>query len=162
MAMYNIEELKELIEAVDTSSLTKFKIEDGTGQSIVMSKKDDVTYVTPQYVQVDAPHNTSPVTLPQNTVVTETSISQTEISTSSDNMAVIPSPMVGVFYSKPSPDAKPYVTVGTKVNKGEVICIVEAMKLMNEITATQSGVIAEICVNDGDVVEFEQPLFKLK
>ena len=71
-------------------------------------------------------------------------------------------PMVGVFYAAPAPDEKPYVQVGDKVRKGDVLCIVEAMKLMNEITAEQDGEIARICVEDGELVEYGQPLFILK
>ena len=73
----------------------------------------------------------------------------------------IKSPMVGVFYAAPAPDAQPFVKVGSKVKKGDVVCISEAMKLMNEITAEQDGEIVDICVTDGSVVEFGQPLFKL-
>ena len=71
-------------------------------------------------------------------------------------------PMVGVFYAAPAPEEKPYVQVGDKVKKGDVLCIVEAMKLMNEITAEQDGEIASICVEDGELVDFGQPLFILK
>ena len=71
------------------------------------------------------------------------------------------SPMVGVFYAAPSPDAKPFVEVGSKVKKGDIVCIVEAMKLMNEITAEFDGEVVDICVHNGDVVEYGQTLFKL-
>ena len=73
----------------------------------------------------------------------------------------IKSPMVGVFYAAPSPDAKPFVEVGSKVKKGDVVCIVEAMKLMNEISAEFDGEVVDICVHNGDVVEYGQTLFKL-
>ncbi len=73
----------------------------------------------------------------------------------------VKSPMVGVFYAKPAPDEKPFVTVGSRVEKGDVLCIIEAMKLMNEITADLEGEITEVCVSDGDIVEFGQPLFYL-
>lgn len=73
----------------------------------------------------------------------------------------IKSPMVGMFYSAPSPEAKPFVELGSKVKKGDVVCIIEAMKLMNEITAEFDGEIVDICVQNGDVVEYGQPLFKL-
>lgn len=73
----------------------------------------------------------------------------------------VKSPLVGVFYAAPSPDAEPYVKVGDHVKKGDVLCIVEAMKLMNEITATQDGEIVDICVQSGNVVEYGQTLFKL-
>ena len=73
----------------------------------------------------------------------------------------IKSPMVGVFYAAPSPDAKPFVEVGSKVKKGDIVCIVEAMKLMNEISAEFDGEVVDVCVHNGDVVEFGQTLFKL-
>ena len=73
----------------------------------------------------------------------------------------IKSPMVGVFYAAPSPDARPFVEVGSKVKKGDIVCIVEAMKLMNEITAEFDGEVVDICVHNGDVVEYGQTLFKL-
>jgi acetyl-CoA carboxylase biotin carboxyl carrier protein len=73
----------------------------------------------------------------------------------------IPCPLVGVFYAAPSPEDAPFVTVGSTVKKGDVLCIVEAMKLMNEITAEKDGVITEICAENGAVVEYGQPLFYL-
>lgn len=73
----------------------------------------------------------------------------------------VTSPMVGVFYSAPAENAEPYVTVGSKVKKGDVLCIIEAMKLMNEITAEFDGEVVDVCVHNGDVVEFGQTLFKL-
>lgn len=71
-------------------------------------------------------------------------------------------PTVGVFYSAPGPDARPFVEVGDQVKKGDTLCIIEAMKLMNEITAEEDGEIAEVCVQNGQVVEFGQPLFRLR
>ncbi|HWP79726.1 MAG TPA: acetyl-CoA carboxylase biotin carboxyl carrier protein [Candidatus Acidoferrum sp.] len=71
------------------------------------------------------------------------------------------SPIVGVFYAAPAPDADPYVTIGSKVKKGDVLCIIEAMKLMNEITAECDGEIVDICIKNGDLAEFEQVLFKI-
>ena len=70
-------------------------------------------------------------------------------------------PTVGVFYSAPSPDARPFVEVGDQVKKGDTLCIIEAMKLMNEIPAELDGTVAEICVGNGQVVEFNQPLFRI-
>lgn len=71
------------------------------------------------------------------------------------------SPTVGVFYSAPSPESKDFVAVGDRVKKGDVLCIIEAMKLMNEIPAELDGTITEICVSNGQVVEFNQPLFRI-
>lgn len=70
-------------------------------------------------------------------------------------------PTVGVFYSAPSPDVRPFVEVGDQVKKGDTLCIIEAMKLMNEIPAEVDGTVAEICVGNGQVVEFNQPLFRI-
>ena len=75
---------------------------------------------------------------------------------------IITSPMVGTFYMKPSPNADPYVKVGQKVKKGDVLCIIEAMKLMNEIEAEFDGEIKEILVKDGESVEYGKPLFELE
>lgn len=74
---------------------------------------------------------------------------------------MIVSPMVGVFYASPSPDDPPFVKVGQKVHKGDVLCIIEAMKLMNEITAEEDGEIIDVCAANGNVVEYGQTLFKL-
>ena len=69
--------------------------------------------------------------------------------------------MVGVFYCSSSPEARPFVTAGSVIKKGDVLCIIEAMKLMNEIQAETDGQIVDICVSNGDVVEFGQTLFKI-
>lgn len=71
----------------------------------------------------------------------------------------VKSPMVGVFYRASSPEAEPFVSVGQQVKKGQVLCIIEAMKLMNEISAERDGQITQVCVKDGDIVEYGQPLF---
>lgn len=73
----------------------------------------------------------------------------------------IVSPMVGVFYAAPAPDKGPFVKAGSRVSKGDVLCIIEAMKLMNEITSERDGEIVEVCVENGQVVEFDQPLFRI-
>ena len=71
----------------------------------------------------------------------------------------VTSPMVGVFYAAPAPDQPPFVSMGDRVKKGQVLCIIEAMKLMNEITAEQDGTVREICAQNGELVEYGQPLF---
>ncbi len=77
------------------------------------------------------------------------------------NTNYLKSILVGVFYSKASPDSSPYVSVGDRVNAGDIICIIESMKIMNEIKADKAGVIKEILVSDGDTVDFDQPLFTI-
>ena len=78
------------------------------------------------------------------------------------NVVVVRSPMVGTFYASPAPDAAPYVTKGKKVAEGDVLCIIEAMKLMNEIKSDVSGILLELLVETGQPVEFDQPLFVLE
>ena len=90
----------------------------------------------------------------------ESSLSQ-EVVTKANNHEVV-SPMPGTFYSAPSPEADPFVKVGDNVKKGDTLCIVEAMKIMNEIESENSGTISEILINNGDPVEYNQPLFKIK
>ena len=70
--------------------------------------------------------------------------------------------MVGVFYAAPAADKQPYVSIGDRVNAGDVLCIIEAMKMMNEITAEKGGVIREICVGNKQIVEYGHPLFRIK
>ncbi|OCN02325.1 acetyl-CoA carboxylase, biotin carboxyl carrier protein [Clostridium sp. W14A] len=77
------------------------------------------------------------------------------------NYREIKSPMVGVFYAAPSPDSEPFVKAGSRVKKGDVLCVIEAMKLMNEVNAEQEGTIQEVCVENGQVVEYGQTLFKI-
>ena len=78
------------------------------------------------------------------------------------NLHEIKSPVMGVFYSAPSPDAPPFVSVGQKVARGDVLCIIEVMKQMNEITAEEDGVVAEVCLRKGEIAEFGQTLFKMR
>ena len=84
------------------------------------------------------------------------------IETQEDNCKIVKSPMVGTFYLKPDPNSNPYVEIGKKVKKGDILCIIEAMKLMNEIECEFDGEIAEILVKDGEMVEYGKPLFKIK
>jgi len=78
-----------------------------------------------------------------------------------NSLIEVKSPLVGVYYAAPSPDAETFVSIGSKVKKGDVLCIIETMKLMNEITAEQDGEIVDICVKNGDIAEFGQVLFKM-
>jgi acetyl-CoA carboxylase biotin carboxyl carrier protein len=101
--------------------------------------------------------------LPVTAVAAETPASTVEAKaeTSSD-LFTVTSPMVGVFYSAPSPDVKPYVSIGDAVKAGDILCIIEAMKMMNEITAEQEGTVVEICVGNKQIVEYGHPLFRIK
>ena len=78
-----------------------------------------------------------------------------------NNLFEVKSPLVGVFYAAPSPDSEPFTHIGAKVKKGDVLCLIEAMKLMNEISAERDGEIADVCLKNGDIAEFGQVLFKI-
>lgn len=87
---------------------------------------------------------------------------ETKQTTTNENYQIVKSPMVGTFYLKPSPTEKPYVEIGQTIKKGETLCIIEAMKLMNEIESEYAGEIVEILVKDGETVEYGKPLFYIK
>lgn len=100
---------------------------------------------------------------PQTTAPVQTlQVGDVPQSAANEDLIEISSPMVGVFYAAPAEDADPYVQVGDRVKKGQTLCIVEAMKLMNEIVAETDGQIVEICAQNGQVVDFGCPLFRIK
>ncbi len=105
----------------------------------------------------------TPVHAPPPPVPSQSSsVSPGSVDTSDGNVAYVTSPFVGTFYRTPSPDAAAFVDVGTRVRKGQVLCIVEAMKLMNEIESEIEGAVVQILVENGQAVEYGEPLFKIK
>lgn len=157
--MYTIEEIKEIITALDNSSVTEVELTCGNGEKIKLKKRNEVKVVAAEPVEIPvapvAPVVPVAPAAPQASPAAEAAPAETE-------GKEIKSPMVGVFYAAASPDSEPYVQVGQTVKKGDTLCIIEAMKLMNEINAEESGVITEICAKNGDLVQFGQPLFKIK
>lgn len=156
--MYSIEEIKELIATLDNSGLTNLEIVDQKGERLTLKKK--TTEADSHAVNVTVPVGTVGSVAPTAAIpqAAEAQAAQPEPQAQPKGKT-IDCPMVGVFYTAPSPEADPYVKVGSVVNKGDVVCIIEAMKLMNEVTATQSGTIKEILAENGDIVEYGQPLF---
>lgn len=144
-------EIKRLMDDMGNSKLTAIDIEFPDGIKISM-KKENTTQKIEEVKTVEAP--TAQVNI--NTQ------NQTTIQPQIEECKTIKSPMVGTFYSKSSPSATPYVEVGKKVKKGDIVCIIEAMKLMNEIEADVDGEVIEVCVNDGDIVDYGKVLFKIK
>lgn len=144
-------EIKKLMDDMGDSKLTALDIEFPDGIKISMKKEDNM-----QKTEII---KTTEVPTAQVNVNTQ---NQTTIQPEVSEYKTIKSPMVGTFYSKPSPTSKPYVEVGTKVKKGDIVCVIEAMKLMNEIEADTDGEIVEICVNDAEVVDYGKALFKIK
>ena len=106
--------------------------------------------------------NIVPTVAPKNTMLVSTkeTVETVEIKTEEEGQ-IIKSPMVGTFYSKPAPNAESYVSLGSTIQKGNVLCIIEAMKLMNEIESEYDGKIVEIYVKDGESVEYGKPLFRI-
>ena len=146
------DKIKQLIEDMGKSNIEELEIEFPEGMKISMKK--NVAVVPAQ--QVVAQQSTN---IPVVQSIQTTQPIQEE---PKEEYKEIKSPMVGTFYSKPSPDKEEFVKVGDKVKKGQVVCIIEAMKLMNEIEAEFDGEVVEVCLNDGDAVEYGKPLFKLK
>jgi len=144
-------EIKKLMDDMGNSKLTEIEIEFPEGIKISMKKDSgkQVVAVPAPVQEVVAPVVAAPVTKVEN--------AKEEVKGN-----IIKSPMVGTFYSKPSPDAKEFVKVGDKVKKGQTLCIIEAMKLMNEIESEFDGEIKEILVQNEDMVDFGKPLFIIK
>ena len=153
----NYEEIKRLIDDMGDSKIDELSIEFPDGVKISMKK--DKASITPMQVATPLTGGVQYITVPEKaSVKTEA----TENSKKVEECKVVKSPMVGTFYSKSSPEAKPYVTVGSKVKKGDILCIVEAMKLMNEIESEFDGEVVEVCVEDGEMVDYGKPLFKIR
>lgn len=148
----NYEDIKKLINDMGDSKIDSLDIEFPEGIKISMKKNQ--TIVKEVTAQKDSVPNVM-VTQEQN--VTPVIPEKTE-----EDSKVVKSPMVGTFYSSNSPKEEDFVKVGDKVKKGQVLCIVEAMKLMNEIESEFDGEIIEVCVKNEDMVEYGTPLFKIK
>lgn len=139
------EKIKQLMDDMGNSKLSSIDIDFPDGTKISMKKNENVE-------------------IPTKTMITssqEIKKKESEIEQLENTGKIVRSPMVGTFYIKPNPNADPYVEVGKKVKKGDVLCIIEAMKLMNEIESELEGEIAEILIKDGETVEYGKPLFKI-
>ena len=146
------EDINKMIKDLENSNINKLEVEFPNGLKIKMDKGTGT-------------QSSSSAVIPsvQNPVVTNKVV--TNINTEAeekDDYKIIKSPMVGTFYASSSPTTEPFVKVGDNVKKGQVVCIVEAMKLMNEIESEFDGEIAEICMENEDMVEYGTPLFKIK
>ena len=160
-----VQELREIIRLVDQSSISELTYENN-GSSITLKKQavsSEQTNTVQQVVETNKPVQE---TKPQNVESSVVTKVEKEAVIVADNVeegiTEIISPMVGTFYRKPSPESDNYVEVGDNVTNDSIVCIVEAMKLFNEIEAEISGEIVEILADDGELVEYGQPLFKVK
>lgn len=173
----NYEAIERLIKLINDSDLKELELEEA-GLRIRMSKNDfskiiynedaralnqskitdkcDIEYVNHTN---NANDNTSVISTKHEEIITE------EIATEESNLEecfIVKSPMVGTYYSSPTENGEPYIKIGDSVSKESILCIIEAMKLMNEIECEVEGTVAKIFVNNGDVVEFGQPIMAIK
>ena len=158
--MIDLEFIERLIAAFDDSSVDSLEIERG-GTRVRLAKTPPQTaapmaIAAPAAAPVAA-HAPAPVAAP----VTDAAPPADAPDAPASNLIDVTSPMVGTFYRAPAPDAPSYVDVGSKVTPGDTLCIIEAMKLMNELECEVSGTIAEICVENAQPVEFGQVLFRV-
>ncbi|AKT48886.1 hypothetical protein ADJ70_07940 [Olsenella sp. oral taxon 807] len=158
------DKVKELATLLENSSLTKLRLEeDGTVLELEAEPPQ-------QLVSVAAPAVAAPVTAapapsappaPAPAAPAPSSGDSDDAPYDMSKLTLVKAPMVGVFYAAPSPGADPFVHVGSKVKKGDTLCVMEAMKLMNEVVAEVDGEVVDVCVEDGDLVEFGGTLMKI-
>jgi len=144
--------IEKLVEMVSKNELTELSVEDGEKAVIIRKEKEVITaHAAPVMSAMSSV--AQPVALPHAEIVQKP---QKEVE--SANRLKITSPMVGTFYKSPSPGSPSFVEVGKTVSAGQIVCIIEAMKLMNEIESEVSGKVVEICIQDGQPVEYGQTL----
>ncbi len=151
----NLKEIKEMINLMNENNLTELEVErDGLKIRLKKGRGVEVEGVE----GVEEVEEVAPP-LPQKAPPAEERV---EVKREAANIIEIKAPMVGTFYRTPSPDAEPFVEVGSKIEEDQVICIIEAMKLMNEIKSGVKGKVLEVLVENGEAVEFDQPLFRVE
>ncbi|MBK9098295.1 MAG: acetyl-CoA carboxylase biotin carboxyl carrier protein [bacterium] len=150
--------IKKLVKIVDTSGVTDLEIEEGDLKIKIAKKIRNAQVITQAQIPVASAQPVMQTSLPTG----ETTKQTTEAEITSANLHEIRSPIVGTFYRAPAPDADSYVQVGSVVSPGSVLCIVEAMKLMNEIESDVNGKVVKILVENGKPVEYNQPLFLIE
>ena len=139
----DLQQIEKLVQIIENSSMLEFSIQEGDTK-IKMSRRG--TMGVPGEAAVTVAQTAPAAPLEED----------------AEDETYITSPIVGTFYSAPSPEAKAFVKVGDRVKAGQTVCILEAMKLMNDVVAACSGTVAEVLVKDGDLVEYGQPLFVIE
>ena len=156
----NVDDIKRLVEVFQESGIDELEVSWGEGQTIRMTRRSAPAERNGVYLPQAVAPASGPIMFqappPQGTVSAPAAVP------AEAGLVEIRSPMVGTFYRAPSPESPPYVEAGARVEKGQVVCIVEAMKLMNEIEAEVSGTIVRALVDNAQPVEFNQPLFLVR
>jgi acetyl-CoA carboxylase biotin carboxyl carrier protein len=151
MKIIDIEYINNAAELLNRNGLSKVEVNDSEMRVVIEKISGGV---------VQTVHSASAVPVAESSPAPIAI--QTEEVIDFNSMIEVTSPIVGVFYSSPSPEAEPFVTIGSTVKAGDILCVIEAMKCFNEIPAAQDGKIVDICLKNGDVVEFGQVLFKMQ
>lgn len=158
----DINNIKELIKLVSDSNLREFELEKDSIK-IKMSKGEAVSSTAVREVYVSEPTRAQEAAPMVETAVEKVVEEKVEeVVVDETNIEYVNSPIVGTFYSSPSPDDPAFIKVGDRVTKGQTLCIIEAMKLMNDITAEVSGEVVEILVANEDMVQYDQPIIKIR
>ena len=150
----DIRKIKKLIELVEESGITELEVQEEEGTVRISRAAPAVAPAAIQYAAAPVAPVATPAAVP--------AAAPAEAPAAEVSGHQVRSPMVGTFYRSPSPEAKAFVEVGQTVKVGDALCIVEAMKMMNRIEADKAGVVKAILVNDGEAVEFDQPLIVIE
>ena len=157
----NLENVKALADILNAKGLSAIEV--GEGENRIRIERESAS------ISIPAQPTAVPV-LPVKAAMESAAIENTtpsagieesSISVDFNRLTEVKSPLVGVYYAAPSPDAETFVSIGSKVKTGDILCIIETMKLMNEILAEQDGEIVDICIKNGDIAEYGQVLFKM-
>lgn len=151
----DLRKIKKLIEMLQESDLNEIEVKEGEESVRINRKKEGVVH-TSTPISVGQNLNQSSAPLPQ------TDSSEIESEQAAEDLNHITSPMVGTFYRKPAPDKEPFIEVGQTVKKGDTVCIIEAMKMMNQVKSEFDGKVIAINIEDGDPVEFGQELISIE
>ena len=150
----DIRKIKKLIELIEDSDIAEIEIKEGE-ESVRLSR-----YSASQPILMNSPHAYAPA--PANQAATQSATPAIATPPEEPSGHQVRSPMVGTFYRSPSPGAKAFIEVGQRVNVGDTLCIIEAMKILNQIEADKSGVVVKILVENAQPVEYNQPLFVIE
>lgn len=151
--------LAEIADVMENRGLTRVRVEEPDGTAVELER---ASAAQPVAVPMPMPSAmATPVTAPTVAPAAPEPAAQTPVAAPEPKGTEVTAPMVGVFYAAPAPGDEPFVRVGSKVKAGETLCIIEAMKVLNEVTAEADGEVLEICVADGDLVEFGSCLMRI-
>jgi len=159
--MIDIRKLKELVKLMVANDLTELDLRDPEEQ-VTLHRPNQWTAPTAMAAPAAAPVAAPPAPPAAPPAAAAAPVAAAPEAPADTGLVAVPSPMVGTFYSSPTPDADPFIAVGAIVSDDSVVCMIEAMKIFNEIKADCKGTIEKICVNNGDAVEFGQDLFLVR